>query len=409
MTRSPGANGDGPLSAYDLDSLRERRSVKWATYPPDVLPMWVAEMDTPLAEPIASALTAAIRRGDTGYAAAGRLPEVYAEFASRRYGWRPDPAGMRLVADVMSGVVEAMLLTTTRGDRVVVNTPAYPPFFVWLDRIGRHIVESPLALGESGYRLDFDRLERDFAAGAEAYLLCSPHNPTGLVFGEEELATVAGLADRYGVRVIADEIHAPLTYPEARHVPFASLDTAASARAITLVSATKAWNLPGLKTALAVPGPETPTELARIPEEVSVRAGLLGVLASEAAFAEGEPWLAGLMAGLDANRRLLGEALVDKVPAIRWYRPQATYLAWLDCRALALGADPAEVFLERGRVALSPGPRFGAAGQGFARLNFATAPERVAEAVDRIAAALQTTEFPRNVPNDGGLGDRKRG
>jgi cystathionine beta-lyase len=387
MTSSPREHGDGPLSAFDSDRLGERRSVKWTTYAPDVLPMWVAEMDTPLAEPIASALTAAIQRGDTGYAAAGRLPEVFAEFASRRYGWRPDPAGMCLVADVMSGIVESLVRVTARGDRVVVNTPAYPPFFFWLDRIGRRIVESPLPVGEAGYRLDFDRLERDFAAGAEAYLLCSPHNPTGLVFGEDELATVAGLADRYGVRMIVDEIHAPLTYPEARHVPFASLDTAASARSITLVSATKAWNLPGLKTALVVPGPDARAEIAPLPEEVNVRAGVFGVIASEAAFAEGEPWLADLMAGLDANRHLLDESLARKVPAIRWHRPQATYLAWLDCRALGLGDDPAEVFLERGRVALSPGPRFGPPGRGFARLNFATAPERVAEAVGRMAAA----------------------
>lgn len=386
MTPSSGVNG--PLSAYGLGRLRERRSMKWAEYPPDVLPMWVAEMDTPLAEPIESALTAAVRRGDTGYATPGRLPEVFAEFASRRYGWRPDPAGMRLVADVMSGIVEALLPTTARGDRVVINTPAYPPFFVWLERIGRHIVESPLELGENGYRLDFDRLEREFAAGAKAYLLCNPHNPTGLVFGEEELATVAGLADRYGVRMIVDEIHAPLTYLQARHIPFGSLDTAASARAITLVSATKAWNLPGLKAALAVPGVDARAEIAQIPEEVSVRAGLFGVIASEAAFSEGEPWLGDLMADLDTNRRLLCESLAVKIPAIRFHPPQATYLAWLDCRALGLGDDPAEAFLERGRVALSPGPRFGAQGRGFARLNFATAPERVAEAVDRVAAAL---------------------
>lgn len=392
MASSPRAHGDPPLSAYDLDRLRERRSVKWTTYAPDVLPMWVAEMDTPLAEPIACALSAAIRRGDTGYATAGRLPEVFAEFASRRYGWRPDPAGMCLVADVLSGIVETLSRLTARGDRVVVNTPAYPPFFFWLDRIGRRIVESPLAWGETGYRLDFDRLERDFAVGAEAFLLCSPHNPTGLVFGEEELATVAGLADRYGVRMIVDEIHAPLTYPEARHVPFAALDTESSARSVTLVSATKAWNLPGLKTALVVPGPHARAEIAPLPEEVTVRAGMFGVIASEAAFSEGEPWLADLLAGLDANRRLLDEALARQAPAIRWHRPQATYLAWLDCRDLGLGEDPAKVFLERGRVALSPGPDFGAPGRGFARLNFATAPERVAEAVDRIAESFQERE-----------------
>jgi cysteine-S-conjugate beta-lyase len=377
-----------PLTAYEPAALRERQSVKWREYPPDVLPMWVAEMDTPLAEPIADALTRAIARGDTGYAAAGRFPEAFAGFAADRYGWRPAPEAMRLVPDVMSGIREVLEIVTERGDRVVINTPAYPPFFYWLKRMGRQFVDSPLASGPDGYRLDLDRLERDFAAGARAYLLCSPHNPTGRVFTRDELLTAAGLADRYGVRVVVDEIHAPLTHPGARHVPFAALDSPAAARAIVLASASKAWNLPGLKAALAVPGPDADADVAQIHEEVSEGAGLFGVIAAEAAFTHGRPWLTELLTGLDANRRLLGDLLAAHLPGIGYHRPQATYLAWLDCRALGLGDDPAQAFLRHGRVALSPGPAFGRIGRGFARLNFGTAPDRVAEAVRRMAAAL---------------------
>jgi cystathionine beta-lyase len=375
---------DEPLTAFGVRELRERRSVKWREHPEDVLPMHIAEMDTPLAEPVADALAAAVARGDTGYPLPGRLPEAFAAFAERRYGWRPEPADIRLVPDVMAGIVEVLHLVTGPGARVVVNTPAYPPFFFWIDRIGRQFVESPLAHGPEGHCLDLDRLERDFAAGADAYLLCSPHNPTGITFSTDELLAVAELADRHQVRVVVDEIHAPLTYPGVRHVPFGSLDATAAARSVTLASASKAWNLPGLKAALAVPGPEARSDVAGIHELVSESAGLFGVIAGEAAFTSGEPWLAELLDGLDANLKLLGELLAAELPAIGYQVPRATYLAWLDCRALGLGDDPAGLFRERGRVALAPGPDFGTPGRGFARFNFGTAPERVAEAVRRM-------------------------
>ncbi|GGK66830.1 cystathionine beta-lyase [Sphaerisporangium melleum] len=380
----------GPLSAYGLDELRGRHSAKWRHHPPQVLPVWVAEMDTPLAEPIVTALAGAVSRGDTGYATPCGLPEAYAAFAARRFGHHADPAAIRLVPDVMAGVVEVLHLVTRPGDRVVVNTPAYPPYFYWLPRIGRQVVQSPLALGPDGHRLDLAALERDFAAGAAAYLLCNPHNPTGLVLGEDELLAVAALADEYGVRVVSDEIHAPLVYPGGRHVPFPSLDAPAGARSVALVSASKAWNLPGLKAALAVPGEEARADVAGIDPEVSESAGMFGVLASEAAFSEGEPWLDELMAGLSANRTLLGELLAERLPGVVYRPPQATYLAWLDLRALGLGDDPAEWFLRHGEVALYSGLKFGPPGSGFARFNFATSPALLTDAMTRMSDALTT-------------------
>lgn len=378
------------LSTFSWEELRNRRSFKWRAYDSDVLPMWVAEMDTPLAAPIQEALTTAVRRGDTGYAHQGGLPEAFAAFAERSYGWRVDPGGIRLVPDVMRGIVEVVELLTAPGARVVVHTPAYPPFFSWMHRIGRTIVESPLTLDPGGFQVDLDRLERDFAAGAEVFLLCNPHNPTGRVFTRKELEAVAELAERYQVRVLVDEIHAPLTYPEAHHVPFGTLDAAAATRAVVFVSASKAWNLAGLKAALAVPGPQARPMVAGIADEVSLGAGLPGVLASEAAFAHGREWLDQLRSELDANRHLLGELLTEHLPAVRYHLPEATYLAWLDCRELGLGADPAATFTETGRVALSSGPHFGEPGHGYARLNLGTAPERVSEAVHRMVAALDS-------------------
>ncbi|MEU8363866.1 aminotransferase class I/II-fold pyridoxal phosphate-dependent enzyme [Nonomuraea sp. NPDC048882] len=382
------------LTAYSTEELRDRRSVKWREFPADVLPLRIAEMDTPLAEPVAAALTAAIGRGDTGYALAGRLPDAFAGFAVRHYGWHPDPAAARLVPDVMSGIVEILQIISEPGDGVVVNTPGYPPFFYWIERIGRQVVPSPLAAGPQGPRLDLEVLERDFADGARAYLICNPHNPTGLVFSREELTQVAALADRYDVRVVADEILAPLTYPGLRHVPFPSLDSPAAARSVALVSASKAWNIAGLKAALAVPGPDARADVAAIHEEVSEGAGLFGVLASEAAFAHGVHWLQELIADLDENRRGLAAQLAGRLPGIGYHLPQAGYVAWLDCRALGWDDDPAEVFLRHGRVGLSSGTRFGPPGHGFVRLNFATAPDRLAEAVHRMDIARDRAGDP---------------
>jgi cysteine-S-conjugate beta-lyase len=382
-----------PLTVLTLEDLRRRRSEKWRAYPPDVLPMWVAEMDTPLAAPVRDALHEAVERGDTGYPNPGRLPEAYAEFAAQRFGWRPDPAAIALVPDVMRGIVAVLEQVTARDSAVVVNPPVYPPFFSFL-RAGWRVVESPLALRGNGWRLDPDRLAADFARpDVEAYLLCNPHNPTGTVFTPDELLTVAELAQRHRVRVVVDEIHAPLTYPGYRHVPFLSLADRAPAAAagFAVVSASKAWNLPGLKAALVVAGPAATAELARIPEDVRVGSGLFGVVASEAAFRAGTPWLDELLAGLDANRRLLADLLAERLPAVGYRPPAATYLAWLDCRALDLPAEPADVFLEHGRLALTAGPPFGPPGHGFARLNFATHPDIVREGVRRMAAATAST------------------
>jgi cystathionine beta-lyase len=284
----------------------------------------------------------------------------------------------------MRGITETLLIVTEPGDGVVINTPVYPPFFAGITETRRTIVESPLADG----RLDLDRLERDFATGARAYLLCNPHNPTGLVLTRAELTAIAELADRYGVRVIVDEIHAPLTYPGVVHTPFATLDAPAARRCVTMVSASKAWNLAGLKCALLVASPDGWADAARIPPDVPYAAALLGVLANQAAFDAGEPWLADVLDALDTNRRLLAGLIAEHIPQVGYRVPDSTYLAWLDLRGCGLGDDPAAVLIDRGRVALSDGPSFGRDGHGFARLNFATSPELLAEAVQRIAAGL---------------------
>lgn len=379
--------------------------MKWRTHPDDVLPLWVAEMDVPLAPPVHEALIDALARGDTGYPVGTAYAEAFGGFATERWGW--DAVAVErtaIVPDVMLGIVEVLHLLTAPGDTVVVNCPVYPPFYAFLETAGRRVCEAPLS---ADGRLDLDVLAEAFADSvdghrAAAYVLCTPHNPTGTVHTRKELEAVAALARQHGVRVVADEIHAPLVLPGAQFVPYLSVPGADDG--FSVVSATKAWNLAGLKAALVVAGPEAADDLARLPEVVSHGPSHLGVIAHAAALRSGSAWLDALLAGLDDNRRLLGELLAEYLPAVSWSAPAATYLAWLDCRGLGLdaGADaaaddrglvtstagPAGAFLERARVALSAGTAFGTGGAGHVRLNFATSQEILTEAVRRMGAAM---------------------
>ncbi|MBO0869782.1 MAG: aminotransferase class I/II-fold pyridoxal phosphate-dependent enzyme, partial [Micromonosporaceae bacterium] len=334
----------GPLAGITWEQARERHSVKWRMYEPDVLPLWVAEMDVALAPPIRAALADAVARGDTGYAHLGRLGEAFAGFAARRYGWAPDPGRMALVPDVLAGIDAVLRLVSEPGEGVLVNTPAYPPFFAVVAGTGRRLVESPLAgSARDGYRLDLDRLERDLSRPeVTVYLLCHPHNPTGLVLTRDELCTVATLATRHRVRLLVDEIHAPLTYPPARHVAIGSIVEDAAQAAVVFASASKAWNLPGLKAALVVAAGEPAGQtVSRLPPELGPGASLFGVLAGEAAFTEGEAWLDALLADLDVQRHHLADLLAGKLPEVGYHMPEATFLAWLDLRGLDPGGlDP---------------------------------------------------------------------
>jgi len=381
------------VSAFEelsLAKLRGRESAKWTVYPPDVLPAWVAEMDFPLAEPIKQRLRRAIDTDDCGYANPTALPEAFAAFAKSRFGWTVDPARVRTAPEVMVAVAEILRVVTKPGDGVVINPPVYPPFAATITEVGRRVVDSPLAhVSGGGWDLDLDSLEQSFKGGARAYLLCNPHNPTGRVFSAQQLKQIAELAKRYGVTVIADEIHSPLTLPGATHVPFVSVSESFGTNAVTLTSASKAWNLAGLKCAVIVSGSSaTKKMLDALPVELTERTGHLGAMANVAAFREGASWLDGLLRHLDRNRALMTELLGMYLPAVRYIPPQAGYLAWLDCSALGLGDDPAKVFLTKGRVALMRGIDFGRQGACFCRVNMGTSGEILSEVVGRMGKAV---------------------
>lgn len=391
-----------PLTQLTLEQLRRRTSVKWGSYAPDVLPLWVAEMDVPLAPAVTDALQHAIALGDTGYAHPNGYAEAFGEFAAERWGWTDfSPGRTAVVPDVMLGIVEVLRLVTDPGDTVVVCSPVYPPFYAFARHAGRQVVEAPLgadlrielaALGEA-FRRARARSKRP------AFLLCNPHNPTGVVHRRAELEAVAELADRHGVRVISDEIHAPLALPGVAVTPYLTVTGTQNAFAVT--SGSKAWNLAGVKAALAIAGPRAAAELARMPEEVSHGPSHLGVVAQTAALRAGGEWLDRLLRGLDANRTRLESLLAEHLPTVGYHRPEGTYLAWLDCRRLSphsappdsasdeVSTDPAQLFLERARVALSSGHAFGTGGAGRVRLNFATSPGILTDAVTRMGRAAR--------------------
>ena len=379
------------LGECDLTRLRRRTSFKWRAFPADVLPAFVAEMDFDLAEPVRAAVRDAIDASDCGYPDKGELGEAVAAFAAERLGWSADPQDVFAIPDVMTGITETIMAVTEPGAGVVINPPVYPPFFFRLQLLGRRLVEAPLRRDEAGrYDLDLDAVDRVLSTGeASAYLLCSPHNPVGRVWSRDQLTAVADVCARHGAALLVDEIHAPLALPGARHVPFLSLDHpfAADGTVITFSSASKAWNIPGLKCGIAVARSARAAEILRERWD-ALLAGHLGVLASVAAFTRGLPWLDAMLGQIDENRALLARLLAEQLPAVRYVPPEASFLAWLDCRELGLGDDPAAAFLERGRVALAPGPDFGEPGRGYARLNMGTSPELLAEAVRRMAVAV---------------------
>ena len=378
-----------PILGVPLDDLRRSRtSVKWGVFDPDVIPMWIAEMDSTPCQAVVDAVSAAVGRGDTGYALTEAYAAEVASFADAEWGWAFDPQSTTRVADVLTGVTHLLRLFTDEGGPVVVSPPVYNAFYDVIAACGRRVVEAPLG---PDHRLDLDRLAAVFAevtAGGHraAYLLSNPHNPTGTVHSPGELTELARVADTHGVRVVSDEIHGPLVLPPSTFTPYLSLP--GTERGVTVTSASKAWNLAGLKAAIVVPGAEAVADLRDLHPFVTFGASHLGVIAQTAAFRDGREWVHRLACELDGNRRLLGRLVAEQLPGVRLVAPESTYLAWLDLRPLELGDDPAAELVRRARVALSSGPTFGSGGAGHARLNFGTSPEILREAIGRIAACL---------------------
>jgi cystathionine beta-lyase len=375
------------LTDIPIERLRARRSAKWTSYPPDVLPAFVAEMDFPLADPVKDALRAAIERDDTGYAnpPASDLAAAFSGFAGRRFDWTVDPGMVAATSDVVGGLRWLLASIAEPGDRIIVTPPVYYPFFSIIPEVGCEVAEAPLTPAGT---LDLDLIEDRFAAGARAMILCSPHNPAGTVPTRDELARLAGIAARHDAWILADEIHAPLTLPGAVHTPFLDVSEEARQHGICVTSASKTFNIAGLGCALFVTASPRALKVVLDLPRGAGHAGHLGVIASQAAFEAGDDWLDQVITRLDGNRRLLADLVDRHLPGAHYRPPSAGYLAWIDARELGLGDDPSEAILERAHVAVSSGPGFGTGGSGHFRINIGTTPELIAHAIESIGDIL---------------------
>ena len=376
----------------DLDALRRRRTVKWSLYGPGVMAAWVAEMDFDVAPPIRAALLEGIDREDFGYVVAdtSELTTACSEFFATSYGWNVPPARIFLVADVLSGLAGALSEFVPAKRPIALLTPAYPPLYDVVELAGRRVI--PVPLGDDGGApvIDIDAVDRAFRDGAGGLLLCNPQNPTGRAFTADEMTGLATVVERHGGRVIADEVHAPLVYADRRHIPYSSVSEVAAEHAVTVTSASKAWNVAGLKCAQVVTTNHADAaHWRRLPVFAVAGPTPLGVAASTAAYRDGTPWLQELLAYLDGNRRRLGELIDQELPGVRFSAPEATFLAWLDCTALGL-QDPARFFLDAARVAVSDGPPFGIGAEQHIRFNFATSRSLVERMIGSMGSALRT-------------------
>jgi cystathionine beta-lyase len=385
---------DHSVSAPNLAELQSHRSEKWRGFAADVLPLPVAEMDFPVAQPIRDLLTEMISKSDLGYL--GSIPELgqgFAQFAGRRWNWEVDPLQVRAATDVGVAVVEVLRVFTNPGDSILVNSPVYQNFYNWINETKLNLVDVPFErTGDESanpWQINWDGIEKAYAAGLKVHLLCSPHNPLGRIYTKEELLRIVALAKRYDVLVISDEIHAPLTFKGNTFVPMLSLGADAESVSVTVTAASKGWNIAGLKCAIIVSQNEViNARLATMPMAVHFRASLLGGFATAIAFAEGEIWLDSVMENLDHNRHMLKDLLNSQLPSVRYHIPDNSYLGWLDLEALNLGEDPSVTLLEKGRVAFNAGHIYGKQCSQYVRFNFATSPTIITEAVHRIARAI---------------------
>jgi cystathionine beta-lyase len=386
------------INATTAEMLRRRGSVKWTAPGPDGFGAAIAEMDFGAAPPIIDALMRLSADAVFGYLPphlADELATACAEFEKRRFGWDVDPASIHPVPDVIKALEIAITHFSRPGSPVILPTPAYMPFLIVPGLLGRDIIQvqvredSDNASRSGFFTLDLDAIDAAFRAGGHLVVFCNPYNPLGRVFTFEEMAQLTDVVERHGGRVFADEVHAPLVYPGQRHIAYASTSEAAASHTLTATSASKAWNLPGLKCAEVILTNEPDRQhWEEIGPFASHGASNPGVVANIAAFRHGEDWLDEVLAYLDQSRHLLADLLSRHLPEVRYRPPDGTYLSWIDCTAMNLPGSPGALVTDRAQVTVVDGPAFGTGGDGSFRFNFATPQPILVEMVDRIAVAL---------------------
>jgi cysteine-S-conjugate beta-lyase len=387
---------------YNFDLIPDRRNtncLKWETYAPEVIPMWVADMDFPSPQPVIDALSERVAHGVFGYPTevdgkpneSSRLCEVFLEYLARQYGWTVQPEALVFLPGVVTAFNLASLAFAGSEGAVLVQTPVYPPMLSAAQTTGAIFQEMELMRVEDGsYQVDWDDFQGALTKQTRLFILCNPHNPVGRMFRRDELEMMAEICLRNKVIICSDEIHCDLTYPGSRHIPIASLAPEIAAQTITLMAPSKTYNLAGLQCSIAIiPDPALRKLFLSARKGVVPWVNFMGLLAARVAYEQGGEWLDQLLVYLHGNRDFLCEYIRREFPGISMGVPQATYLAWLDCRKLELTGGPYQYFLEKARVAFNDGEKFGRGGEGFVRLNFGCSRKLLFEALERVRLALE--------------------
>jgi len=389
------------MTHYDFDVLIDRRnsdSGKWTRYGADVLPLWVADMDFRCPQPAIDALHARVEHGIFGYGGDPTgLRELFCAHLAANYDWRVSPDAIVFLPGLVTGINVAARAVGAPGDGALVCTPVYGPFMSAVDLQGRTLRNAPLTYVRSRqedletlrYEMDFDAIECAITDDTRLHILCNPHNPVGRAFTRAELEELAGACLRHDLVICSDEIHCDLLLDGAKHIPIAALDPEVASRTITLMAPSKTYNLPGLGCSMAIiPDPELRKQFERAALGIVPHVNILGLVAAQAAYAEGGEWLEELLKYLTGNRDTILDYVARNLPGLGATVPEATYLAWLDCRNAGIEGNAHEFFLREARVALNDGAWFGAGGQGFVRLNFGCQRSTLVQALDRMAEAL---------------------
>jgi len=380
------------FDSIGIDHLRSLGGVKWTMFP-GTIGAFVAEMDFGTAPAITQALHTAVDQSAFGYlpqAMSDAMSEACAAWSADTYGWNVPASDIHPIADVIRGLELAIEHFSAPGSAVILPTPAYMPFFMVPKSMGREIIEVPMHEQGGHYTLDLEGIDAAFKAGGGLLILCNPYNPVGRVFTEDELKAVSEVVARNGGRVFSDEIHAPMVFAPSKHIPYAAVTPEAAAHTVTATSASKAWNLPGLKCAQFIVSNDADRAIWEvIGPFASHGAANLGVIANTAAYTSGRAWLDEVVDYVGANRLALGDLLAEHLPQATYHAPEGTYISWIDMRGLELGGSPADFFREQAGVSLTDGIACGTPGEGFVRMIFATPRPILETAIRQMAAALE--------------------
>lgn len=373
-------------------ALRRKQGAKWNYYPPDILPAWVADMDFNVAEPIREALSRQISDSGFGYPLGAKDSGLLSLFQSRvkkRFNWDIDESEVLILNDVVQGLYLGISVFSDKNEGVVIQTPIYPPFLQAVSELSRLPLLQPLVTADGQFEIDFDKIESAIDSSTKVFALCNPHNPTGRAFNLEELTKIGEICCRHNLIIISDEIHADLVYEPKQHIPIASISPEIRARTVTLMSASKSFNIAGLCLAFAHFGSNAlKKKFESIPSHVRGGTNALSVAAVRSAWTSCDSWLSNIRAILFKNRDLVSQFVLEKQPKVRYFPPEATYLAWLDLRKLEPKPSYQSYIMDTAKVAVSAGEDFGDQGRGFIRVNFATSPEILERVLAQVGSAL---------------------